>query len=367
MKRICLVLAAFATLTATAQNKVVIKGTLPDLPNDTMMRLWSPFQEGYDSTVIKNHSFTFTKTLTTGNGNVFIISVGNVSDEKKGTILFLEPGEVNITGKGPYFSNATYTGSSFIKEWVEVCNTILDTAATFSGKRKLVAKQDAAGAVGDMLAMDELEPQVKVYNNQQAEMAKAWIKKNPNSGVGAYLVAHVLSRTMSKDEQLEYLSKMPAKVQQTSVGFILKRQMGIGLEINEMAPAFSVPDVNGKMVSLSDYKGKYVLVDFWASWCAPCRAQNGALKAAYEKYKDKNFTIVSISTDEQKDKWLKAVAEDKQPWAQLADMRGTLSPVMQDYQVVMIPVNFLIGPDGKIIGMGYQNERLEKKLAEILK
>jgi len=367
MKRICLVLAAFAALTATAQNKVVIKGTLPDLPNDTIMRMWTPFQEGYDSTIIKNHSFTFTKTLTSGNGNVFIISVGDVRDERKGTILFLEPGEVNITGKGPFFSNATYTGSSFIKEWVDVCTNILDTAHAFTEKRKLVAKQDAAGEIGDMQAADELEPQIMVYNKRQSELAKAWIKKHPNSGVGAYLLSSVLSRTMSKDEQLDFLSKMPLKVQQTSAGTLIRKKMGIGLEMNEMAPDFSVPDVNGKTVSLSDYRGKYVLVDFWASWCAPCRAQNGALKAAYEKYKDKNFTIVSISTDEDKAKWLKAVAEDKQPWAQLADMRGSMSPVLQDYQVVMIPVNYLVGPDGKIVGMGYHNERLEQKLAELLK
>ncbi|MBO9730640.1 MAG: AhpC/TSA family protein [Chitinophaga sp.] len=367
MKRIIALLAMGVALQTSAQNKIVISGTLPDLPNDTMMRLWTPFQEGYDSTVIKNHSFTFTKTLTSGNGGVFIIAVGDVKDEKKGTVLFLEPGEVKITGKGPFFQNATYSGSQFIKDWVDICSNILDTAAAFSEKRKLKMRQEEAENVGDMLTSNELQPQIAVFEKQQSELAKVWISKHPKSTVSAYLFANVLNRTMPKDEWLEYLGKQPLNVQRAASVNFVKKSMGVGMEIGTIAPGFTLPDVNGKQVSLSDYKGKYVLIDFWASWCAPCRAQNPYLKAAYEKFKDKNFTILSVSADEKKDKWLQAMEEDKQPWTQVCDLKASMSPVALDYHVIAIPVNYLVGPDGKIVGMGYMNERLEQKLAELLK
>ena len=138
------------------------------------------------------------------------------------------------------------------------------------------------------------------------------------------------------------------------------------------APGFSLPDENGKTVDIASFKGKYVLLDFWASWCVPCRAESPYLVKAFEKYKDKNFTIVSVSMDVEKDKqkWIDAFKKDGMSWTQLCSLKGYENygdnDVRQLYSVQGIPDNFLISPEGKIIARGLRGEGLEQKLSEIL-
>lgn len=133
------------------------------------------------------------------------------------------------------------------------------------------------------------------------------------------------------------------------------------------APGFTINDVDGKPVSLASYRGSYVLVDFWASWCVPCRAENPNVLAAYEKFKDKGFKILGVSLDEHKDRWLKAIAEDKLPWKQVCDFKASKSEVNQLYEISSIPANVLIDPNGKIIGKDLRGESLHQKLAEVIK
>ena len=108
-------------------------------------------------------------------------------------------------------------------------------------------------------------------------------------------------------------------------------------------------DINGKPVSISDFKGKYVLIDFWASWCGPCRKENPNVVAAYNKYKDKNFTILGVSLDKDKDSWIQAIKNDNLAWTQMSDLKQWESAAVSTYKIQGIPFNVLIDPTGKVI------------------
>ena len=158
-------------------------------------------------------------------------------------------------------------------------------------------------------------------------------------------------------------AKFPAH---TRLAEIKKSLAGLA---GSMAPDFSLPDPNGTQLKLSSFKGKYVLVDFWASWCGPCRQENPNVVKAYNRFKDKNFTILGVSFDkpEGKDDWTKAIMQDKLTWNHVSDLMWWNSPIVPLYNINGIPFNVLIDPEGKIIGEKLFGEALEAKLAEVLK
>ena len=159
------------------------------------------------------------------------------------------------------------------------------------------------------------------------------------------------------------------KIKATAMGQYIAQQVAEG-KINgngTLLPDFSQADTSGKTLSLSSLRGNYVLVDFWASWCGPCRQENPNLVAAFNKYKSKKFTVLGVSLDKAREAWIDAIHMDGLTWTHISDLQGWQNSVAQQFQIFNIPQNFLLDPDGKVIGKNLRGPALDRKLARILK
>lgn len=289
----------------------------------------------------------------------------NPVGRKEVVMLFLGPGATTVDIKD-INSRGTATGTPE----QEAFNQLNSLTWPFTKEAdEIYGKYMKAARAKDDALIRKYESRLDELNASRRAVMSKYLKDNPHTPIGMYVINQVAGYELDADEFYPVFNTLSKTVRNYPSGkqFEYRLELAKKLTVGNPAIEFSQNDAAGKPVNLGSFKGKYVLVDFWASWCGPCRAENPNVVKAYHKYKEKGFTILGVSFDESKEKWLQAVQDDQLAWTQVSDLKGWGNAVGQLYGIRAIPQNLLLDPQGKIIAKNLRAEALEAKLEELLK
>lgn len=355
----CLVIFFHASGLLLAQSGYVINGHLNGLPDGTI-RMHRVFDGTVvDETPAAGGKFVFSRQEAFIGNKVYLAGAGLDRVE-----LYLEPGTITVTrgSSGAIVVSGTLSNDAHQRYLAEVAP--IEAKIT---ELRMQHRQEKDPVIKDRIAKELGHQHSQVFYPFRREFA---LRNNRTILAAEFLSAGTGGLTYADMKAL--LAKLDPDTPENWYTNRLKERCEIlgRTDFGQVAPDFTLPDPAGNPITLSSLRGSYVLVDFWASWCAPCRAENKNVLKFYERYHSLGFTVISVSIDNHRDKWEKAIREDGLPWPQVSSLTGWNCPVARSlgvaYGMSGIPYTLLLDREGRVVGHNITGKRLEAKLQELL-
>jgi peroxiredoxin len=358
---LCIFLALFSKNNVFAQKRPFkVIGTLTDVKGD--IQVFLQYGYGYDSKVISTHMINgvFEFKGKTSNPSRAYLYIKNHEDVVE---LFIEPNTETVVRGKENFATSKIEGGLIQSEYNGLLKKLEKVNAAIA---QLVVENKTYKKEQNTEGLKRNEFRWELIRKDRDSIENQFTKENPSSFVSYNLAK---SRVYHIDESFEpFFNLLDKKFRESPDGKEIEERLSKAKKffIGQPTPNFTQKDSLGNDFSLTSHKGKYVLIDFWASWCSPCRQENPNLVKAYQQFKAKNFEIIGVSLDKNKAKWLDAIKKDSLSWLHVSDLKGWKNEVAKLYEVRFIPQNILIDPNGIIIAKNITGVKLDMKLGEIL-
>lgn len=380
MKKILLVITAFTVLIScnkAGENEYIVTGTIKGIADGKTVILEVQDETGalkpVDTVKIEKEKFTFTGSAK--EPEMYLLSIETVSDKLP---FILENGDIEMTINKDSVGITKITGTYNNEE----LNSYKAKGMAIQKKmmkfqKDNTAKMNQAQQTKDTVVMNSLRKEYSKFQDEFITQSDAYVASHPKAFISALIIEGMFNQMAPDIDKIsKFYNGLDKEVKDTKHGKKIKKQLdeltkpvaaAVNVGVGTMAPDFSAPNPEGKAVSLKQSMGKVTVVDFWASWCKPCRAENPNMVALYKEFHAKGLNILGVSLDDDATKWKDAIAKDKLTWTHVSNLKNFEDPIATLYSIKAIPSTFILDASGKIVAKDLRGAELKAKVAALLK